>query len=91
MGDLGEVRLGVVAVLLLERLGDQQVQLRALGRADLARQRVAHERVDELEAPGVARGRHDAGAQRGVEPLEHLGRRSAGDARERRDAELARR
>ena len=56
VGDLGEVRLEVVAVGVLERLGGEQVQPRAAVGAEALQQRVAHERVRELEAP-AARGR----------------------------------
>ena len=54
VGDLREVRLELVGVALLERLGDDEVQPRAARRAEALQQRVAHERVGEAEAAGIA-------------------------------------
>ena len=50
VGDLGEVRLEIVAVGELERLGREAMQLRAARRAEALDERVANERVGEREA-----------------------------------------
>ena len=71
MGDLGEVRLELVAVALLQRLGDDEVQSRAAGRAEALQQGVAHERVGEAEAARIAAGENDAAAQGQLEQREH--------------------
>jgi hypothetical protein len=89
MRDHGEVLLEVVAVRLLQRLGDDAVQPRAARGAEALQQRVAHERVRELVAAGVAAGVDDPAAQRHLEPLEHRFGRLAQHAREWVQAELA--
>ena len=89
MGDLGEVLLEIVAVGLLERLGGDAVQPRAARRAEALQQGVAHERVREGVAPGVACHGDDPVAQRHLEPFEHRAGRLVEDACERVQAELA--
>jgi hypothetical protein len=70
---LGELRPGVLAFELLERLDRELVQPYTAGAREAVVERVADEHVLEAQAPGRARnvGDHACG-DRLVEPLEQL-------------------
>ncbi len=89
VGDLGEVRLEVVGVGLLQRLGHDEVQVRAARGAERFEQRVAHERVGEAEAAGIAPGEDDPPAQRQLECCEDRAGGLVQRVRQRLQAKLA--
>ena len=71
MGELGEVRIEVAAVNLLEGGADPPVQLRPPARFELAVQRIAHEHVLEGERVGDgAAGADRSAVDRLVEHVE---------------------
>ena len=88
--ELGEVRLRVIGVELLERRCDPAVQREAATRAQLVVQGVANQGVREAQAPGSAR-HVDDDARRGrlVEQLEDVPAGAFAHPLERIDPELA--